>query len=151
MHSHHTLYVYHYTNTLTVNSLLSLDLWQAPDPNKPTQIIPGKFQEGQATMVWLSKDKMKATQTPLVCFRRPHDAGLIVCIISHLNFDEKSCLKAANTLGMRDVGNLRVLVEKEARKFLTQFPGASSYIMVRSDIHRKKMNLSGGALFLNRI
>ena len=55
----------------------------------------------------------------------------------------KDKMKHANTLGMRDVGNLRVLVEKEARKFLSSFAGSPAYVMMRSDIHRKKMNLSG--------
>ena len=42
----------------------------------------------------------------------------------------KEKMKAANTLGMRDVGNLRVLVEREARKFLKQFPGTSQYMCI---------------------
>ena len=59
----------------------------------------------------------------------------------------KEKMRPANTLGMRDVGNLRVLVEQEARKFIKnpQLSGVSNpqYVMLRSDIHRKKMNLSG--------
>ena len=54
-------------------------------------------------------------------------------------------MKPANTLGMRDGGNLRVLVEREARKFIKSVVGSPQFIMMRSDVHRKKMNLSGEA------
>ena len=55
----------------------------------------------------------------------------------------KDKMRKANTLGMRDVGNLRILVEKEARNFIKTQVGQPQYIMMRSDVHRKKMNLSG--------
>jgi len=101
----------------------------------------GKTKLTYAGYFFFANDKMKEAPNPLnpveILPGHFQEGQGVKVILS------KEKMRAANTLGMRDVGNLRVAVEKEARKFINSLIGNPSYVMLTSDVHRKKMNLSG--------
>jgi len=109
----------------------------------------GKVKLDYAGYFFFASDKMKEKPDPSGTKSVP--GAFVEGQQTHVELSKEK-MRPANKLGMRDVGNLRVLVEKvgapppalclnascsklgsrsqEARKWLKKWPGTSAYIMV---------------------